>query len=121
MRKIFWYLIPVVTLAAFVWVMHSADALKKPPGNEEGVPYYLQLLKDDVTREDWDAATRHQAKLEEAWRSVIPKIQYTIEREEFNEVDRTVARVRGAVAARDKTEALVQINELESGWGELGE
>lgn len=120
MRKVVYFVIPILTLAAFVLLMNSAQNAKKPLGDEDNFPGYMQLLKEDINQEDWESANSHLTKLETAWEEVIPRIQYTVERDEFSAVDRSVSRVRGTIAAKDKTGALVEINELENNWGELG-
>lgn len=120
LRRIILYLIPAVTIVAFALYLGSGEYLKKPTGNEDDFPHYLRLLKEDVNNEDWEAASSDLDKLEAAWNKVLQKIQYTAERTQIQEITSGIARVKGAIGARDKAIALVEISELESHWNALG-
>jgi hypothetical protein len=120
LRRVVLYIIPVLTLAAVVLFLNGGQYLKKPVEDTNDFPRCLQLLKEDINNEDWEAAGSDLDKLQASWNRVLTRIQYGVNRNEVHQINIRISRIRGAIQARDKTAALIEINELENHWNALG-
>lgn len=120
MKKIIYYLLPVVLLAIFVTIMLSGSYLKQPRGEADNVPGKLAIVKEDVRKADWESAQRELEGLEAAWRKVVPRIQFAMERDEINHLGINLARARAAITAGDKAGALMELEEAATHWRNLG-
>ncbi len=120
MRKFIVIAIPIAVLALFICIMISGSFLKKPFGKNDDVVQIIEKIMEDVNNEAWDEAAAEVDKLSSAWRKVIKRIQFSEERDEINFLTSNIARLRGAVSAKDKSDALIELNEAYSHWKEMG-
>ncbi len=120
MRKFIVVAIPIVTLLLFVGIMLSGTFLKRPFGKNDDVAKSIEKVKQDVNNEVWDQAVAEVDKLDSAWRKVIKRIQFSEERDEINFLTSNIARLKGAVSAKDKSDALIELNDAYNHWEELG-
>jgi hypothetical protein len=120
MRKFIVAAFPIATLVLFVCIMISGSFLKKPFGKNDDVAQTIEKIMEDVNNESWDEAVIKVDELDSAWRKVIKRIQFSEERDEINFLTSNIARVRGAVSAKDKSDSLMELNEAYSHWKELG-
>ena len=120
MRKFLVTTIPIVTIILFVLIMLSGNYLKKPLGNEEGLPQRIELLIQAVHQENWDSASNHREELEKYWDKVVRRIQFSAERDEINELTVSIARLKGAIETRDKSNSLQLLYEAYEHWKDLG-
>ncbi len=120
MRKFFVIAIPIAALVLFIGIMLSGAFLKKPFGKTDDVAQSIERMIESVNKEAWDQATIDVDELEHAWRKVIKRIQFSEERDEINLLTSNIARIRGAVTAKDKSDALVELNDAYSHWRNLG-
>jgi uncharacterized protein YoxC len=120
MRKFFVIAIPIVSLAFFIIIMLSGDYLKKPLGVNDNIPELIQVLTKDVNDERWDEVNNNTDKLSKAWNKVVKRVQFSSERDEINGFTMSVARLRGAIMARDKGSSLSELYEAYEHWIELG-
>jgi hypothetical protein len=100
--------------------MISGSFLKKPFGNDDDVAQMIEKMMEDVNNESWDEAAVEADELDGAWRKVIKRIQFSEERDEINFLTSNIARIRGAVSAKDKSDSLMELNEAYIHWKELG-
>jgi uncharacterized protein YfkK (UPF0435 family) len=110
-RKFLVISIPIVTLAAFVLIMLSGGFLKKPLGATDNIPESIQLITQDVKSENWESANEKAENLSNIWNKVVKRIQFSSERDEINSLDSSLARLRGAIIAEDKSASLMELNE----------
>ncbi len=120
MRKFMVIAIPIVTLIIFILIMISADFLKRPIGRDDNVPEAIQEIMQDIDKERWKEAGRGTEKLEVAWKKVIKRVQFSAERDEINALSMNIARLRGAIMAKDKANALSELNEAYEHWKDIG-
>jgi hypothetical protein len=120
MRKFLVISIPIVTLAFFVLIMLSANFLKKPFGTDDNVPGLVQAVTNNIKEEKWEDASRNTEKLNEAWAKVVRRVQFSAERDEINSFTMNVARLRGAIMAKDKSDSLTELSEALEHWKEIG-
>ncbi|HHT05171.1 MAG TPA: DUF4363 family protein [Hydrogenispora sp.] len=111
--------LPAGILTLFVLFMNSGTFFKNY-GIADPVPPYFQRLQTMITQGEWREAAENINKLELAWRQVVPRIQFSEERDEINNFRHSLARLKGYVAAEDTGGALAALNELEETWVDLG-
>ncbi len=119
MKKIIFYLLPVALLGLFVAIMLSGSYLKQPFGTDDNVPGQISLVKNYVRNADWENAQKEQNNLEMAWEKIIPRIQFSMERDEINQLDISLARAKAAITAKDKAGALMELEEAARHWHNL--
>ncbi|NLK53025.1 MAG: DUF4363 family protein [Syntrophomonadaceae bacterium] len=86
----------------------------------DNVSAYLDKVRQDVVSENWDNAKMDMEKLETAWGMVIPRIQYSVERDDINSLNRNLTRLRSWITVKDKPNSLVELQEAEMFWDKLG-
>lgn len=120
MVRFLYYAVPLALLAVFVAVMQSGDYLKRPMGDDDDVPRYIQAVAAAVRADDWDRAGQDIEKLDKAYRIVVKRIQFSVERDALEGMALSIARAKGMIEARDKAGALAQMYEADAHWGDLG-
>ena len=121
MRKFMVAAIPIITLAIFVLIMLSGDFLKKPLGEDDDVPKTIDQLIESVEQGKWEQATNETEALVALWKRIVKRVQFSSERDEINFFSTNIARLRGAVLAKDKSGALMELKEAYDHWEELGQ
>jgi hypothetical protein len=119
MKKYIPYAIPIVTLTVFVLLMLGGNYLKKPHNSSEDVMAFVYLSIEHVKIEEWDMLKHDIESINTAWKSIIPRIQYSVERDEIYNINLNIARLRGSVASEDKSSTLIELNEIIENWHEL--
>lgn len=119
MRKFLVVTIPIVTLAFFILIMLSGSFLKKPLGNDDNIPESIQLIIQDIEAENWDDANNKTENLANTWNKIVKRVQFSSERDEINGFSTDIARLRGAIMARDKSSSYAELNEAYEHWQEL--
>jgi len=107
-------------LGLFIAIMLSGYYLKQPFGEDDNVLHQIALVKEQVKNEDWKSAQRELNNLEIAWRKVTPRIQFSMERNEINQLDVSLARAGAAITAKDQAGALMELEEAARHWHNLG-
>lgn len=120
MRKFITVAIPIVAIALFICIMLSGGFLKKPIGKEKGIPQAIENVIQDVNNEDWEEASKSTDDLDKTWKKVIFRIQFSSERDEMNYLSTNIARLQGAILAKDKASALLELYEANDHWEGLG-
>lgn len=120
MRKFLVRAIPVVSIALFILIMISDNYLKYSFTEDDDVVKYIELLMNDVNIESWDEANVRLIDLSNAWLKIVKRVQFSAERNEINDFDKSVARLRGAILAKDKTGAMMELSEAYEHWENLG-
>ncbi|BCZ49113.1 hypothetical protein psyc5s11_51800 [Clostridium gelidum] len=120
MRKFLVITIPIVTLAFFVLIMLSSSILKGSLGKDDNIPESIELIIQDVESENWESASDKTENLSNVWEKVVKRIQFSSERDEINSFDTSIARLRGAIMAKDKSSSFMQLNEAYEHWEGLG-
>jgi len=120
MRRFLVIAIPIVTLVFFVMVMLSGDILKQSLGKEDNIPQSIETIIQDVNHENWEAANQNTDNLNRVWDKVVTRVQFSSERDEINAFSMNIARLRGAIQAKDKSFVLTELSEAYEHWKELG-
>lgn len=120
MRKFMVAAIPVATLIIFVLVMLSGNFLKKPLSGDDDVPGSIEKAIRSVNNGNWEEAGTAAEQLQRAWDKVVSRVQFSSERDEINALSMNLARLQGAIIAKDKSDALMELKEAYEHWEELG-
>lgn len=120
MRKFLVISIPIVILAIFVLVMLSGDFLKKPLGKDDNIPESIQLIINDIELQKWEEADKKTNQLSKTWQRIVKRIQISSERDEINAFNSNIARLHGAIWAKDKPGSLQELCEAYEHWHQLG-
>src|SRR5665647_3438864 len=103
MRRFMVIALPIVTLVLFVMVMLSGNILKQSLGKDDNIPQSIQTIIQDVNHENWEAANQNTDNLNRVWDKVVTRVQFSSERDEINAFSINIARLRGAIQAKDKS------------------
>ncbi|NLY53036.1 MAG: DUF4363 family protein [Firmicutes bacterium] len=112
--------LPVMVLALFVLVMTSDTYLKRPRSYKDDVGLHIHNVRSAVLAEDWAQGQASLAELDQAWRLMLARLQFSVERDEIRKLTTSLARLRGALLAQDKSGALMELAEAEQHWQDLG-
>jgi len=119
MKKFISFTIPIVTLTVFVLLMLGGNYLKKPHNTSEDVVTLVEQSIEHAKAEKWTILRKDIASIDFAWKKIIPRIQFSVERDEIYNISLNVARLRGSISAEDKTSTLIELNEIIEDWEEL--
>lgn len=119
MLKIAYYIVVVLLMALCLAVMNGSDYLKKAHSDLDNVPLHLSQVKSAVEREDWNRANHDYLALKTAWQKIKPRIQFSVEKDEMNDIDFGLARLGAYIRWEDKTESWVEVSEIETHWKDL--
>lgn len=120
MRKSMIIAIPIVTVTFFILIMLSGNYLKKPLGKNDNIPQAIEEIIQDINNERWEEVSRKTEDLQGTWKKIVRRVQFSSERDEINSFSMNLARLRGAIMAKDKSSALIEIKEAYEHWDELG-
>ena len=120
MRKFMVIALPIVTLVLFVMIMLSSNILKQPLVGDDNVPQSIETVVQDINHENWEAANQNTDNLNRVWDKVVNRVQFSAERNEINDLSMNIARLRGAIQAKDKATGLTELSEAYEHWQNLG-
>lgn len=121
MKKFLGYAIPIIFLAAFVWIMNSGDYFKQPRGSSDDFEHYLQQLYTSTEDAQWEQAEIACKDLSRAWEKIVPRIQFSVEQDELHTINTGLVRLEGYLKASDQTHSLVELHEIRWHWRHLNE
>jgi ATP-dependent Zn protease len=119
MKKFISYSIPIITLTVFVLIMLSGNHFKKPRNSSEDVISFTQTSIEHAKAEKWDMLNQDITSIDSAWEKIIPRIQFSVERNEIYNISLNIARLRGSIASEDKASTLIALYEIIEDWDEL--
>ncbi|GAA0178699.1 DUF4363 family protein [Clostridium sediminicola] len=120
MKIIKQFLIPSLILILFVLAMNSGQILKRSFNNKDDVNMALDNIENDLKNEQWQQAQDNLQNLNIAWVKVLKRIQFSVEKDEVDKINVNISRIQGAIIARDKTAAIIELSEMKGHWDNLG-
>lgn len=120
MKKSVRIIIPIILLGLFILAMTTGGLLKKPMSDEDDLISFIEKTEKEVLNQDWKKASTHLSDAKKAWKKVVRRIQFSAERDEINELHKTLDRTRGFIEAKDKGGAMAELAEARNIWKELG-
>lgn len=119
MKSVGYYAVIVVLFAVFVFIMNGGDLLKKPLGTQDDFVVYMDEVRENIAAGEWEQAISNNDNLNQAWKKIVPRIQFSVEKDEINAINVSLARLKGSIANRDKKPALVELYEIREHWDNL--
>jgi hypothetical protein len=119
MKRLKYYAFVVLLFAVFILIMNGGDLFKKPLGSGDNFMLYMNRLEDNISTNEWQTASVNYNNLHQAWKKIVPRIQYSVEKDEINAIDVNLARLKICITSRDKTLALIELNEAREHWHDL--
>lgn len=119
MKSLKYYAFVVLLFAVFIFIMNGGDLFKKPLGSEDNFMLYMNRLEDNISITEWQTASVNYEKLLRAWKKIIPRIQYSVEKDEINAIEVNLARLKSCITSQDKALALLELNEAREHWHDL--
>ena len=119
MKRLKYYIFVVMLFAIFIFVMNGGDLFKKPLGSGDNFMLYMNQLEENISANEWHTASINYENLHRAWKKIVPRIQYSVEKNEINAIDVNLARLKICVSNQDKTLALLELNEAREHWHDL--
>ncbi|SJZ72827.1 DUF4363 family protein [Garciella nitratireducens] len=116
MRKFLVVMIPIVTLSCFILIMLSGSFLKRSLGEEDNISQIIETIMKNIQNENWEEVHIEMDELERVWNKIVKRIQISSEREEINSFNSNIARLRGAILAKDRSSALIELSEAYNHW-----
>ncbi|KXS43421.1 MULTISPECIES: DUF4363 family protein [unclassified Candidatus Frackibacter] len=120
MRNITGYMVPVIILIIFAVLMLSISYLKQPLAKSDDMMQYVKLIKSDIKAKKWNQADENFKRLKEAWKKVRSRIQFAASNGEIEDLSNNLARLEGAIEAKDKLSSLIELSETKNHWKSLG-
>lgn len=121
MKKAAAILIPALLLAIFIMIMNSSSFLKKSFGTKDDVPAIIYEIKTEAVSGDWSGAKDGAEQLEDAWKIMTKRVQFSAARDEIRDGKSSIARLRGYIEANDKAGTLSELGEVKEHWTNIGE
>lgn len=119
-KKLTAFLIPIFIFGIFFIVLQSTTIMKKPFNQFQEIDQLIIEIGSDISSEKWSEAKSQTESLEVEWKRIVPKIQFSSERDNITSITRNIARLKGAIDAKDKSGALQEISEAKSNWQDIG-
>lgn len=119
MKSLKYYAFVVLLFALFIFIMNGGDLFKKPLGSGDDFMLYMNQLEYNISVDEWQTASATYEKLHRAWKKIVPRIQYSVEKDEINAIDVNLARLKSCITSQDKTLALLELNEAREHWHDL--
>ncbi len=120
MRKFLVRAIPITTIILFVFIMQS-DGIYQKYFDNNNITNSINIILTDVKDDKWTEANTNTEQLKESWKGVVKIIQFSAERDEIKLVDKNISRLQGAIIAKDKANAFIELNEALEHWGNINE
>lgn len=120
MRRFLIISIPIATIVLFVLIMLSDKVLKNSLNNDDNIPVSIESVRKEIEKDDWAKANDKVDQLTSTWNKVVKRVQFSAEKDEINGFYKNLARLQGAVDAKDKTNAFMELNEAYEHWVNLG-
>lgn len=120
MRKFIIIALPIISITIFVFIMLSGNYLKKPVLGNGDLPKLVEIIKEDIDKDQWDKAEENKMELDKVWKKITNRTQFSSERDEINALNVSLARLDGAIATKNKTIAMCELCEVHEHWDQLG-
>lgn len=116
-----WFLfgVPAFILALSVLVMTSGGWLKEPLMGDDDVVALVREMEQLAKAGDWEGAWEKSLAAYDAWRRVVNRIQFSVEREMILEISGSLAKMQGAVRAADSSAMLEEVYYFYDLWSNL--
>lgn len=119
LKKFLLFLIPLLTLVLFILIMNSGSLLKKPLGEDDRLYETIQQIEADVKEKNWDKANNKINYAETAWKKIVRRIQFSVEKEYIFQINETLSRIKGGIKVKDDKAIIEEIYYFYELWDKL--
>jgi hypothetical protein len=119
MKRKKYYAVIILLFAAFIFVMNGGDLFKKPLGTQDDFVFYADQVRENIAADEWEQVVSNNDKLNRAWQKIVPRIQFSVEKDEINAINVGLARLKGTIAGRDPQASIVELYEIREHWDNL--
>lgn len=119
MKKTMTFIITSLILLVFIFIMNSGWLMKQSFSNSDNVPILLDKLEKDIIENNWKQALIDIDDLESAWKEVEKRVQFSIERDDIEGINLSIARLKGSIRGENRSECFIGWQELNSYWDNL--
>lgn len=119
MTKSIYYGVVLLVIVCSVFIMTGGDIMKKSWCDADNVVGFADRLDTALTQQNWPQAQLEHAALSQAWKHVMPRIQFSVEKDEMNAISTNLARIHAYILCQDQTGALAEASELRDHWVNL--
>lgn len=113
-------IIPALTLVIFIIIMNAGTVCRDFFGLNGEVAKHFTLLQLSINNQQWSTAQLYLDDLENEWKKLLARLQFSVERDEINTFQHSLARMKGFIEAQDNSGCLGELRELEETWSDLG-
>lgn len=119
MKKILLYVLPISLLIFFIFIMNSGNFFKQPRSSDDDFEAYASVLEQDMHWGDWKKAGEDFEFFYNAWQIIIPRIQFSVEKDEINEINVNLSRLKSYIKTENSDSALAELSEIKEHWENL--
>jgi hypothetical protein len=114
-----YFVIPVLLLGISVLIMTSGYWWKLTDKSKEIVTL-VREIEELVFEENWEDANSKITETTKVWEKNIKIIQYGVERDRIFEIDESLAKIKGAILTKNKSNAIQDVYVFYRIWDDLG-
>lgn len=89
-----------------IWFNHSLQT------SSDDLTRQIQLVSSTIRQQDWETAVKHSEKLEKLWEKKAKWWPVFLDHQEMDNIEFSLARVKGYVTSKDDALSLGQLSEL---------
>lgn len=120
MRKWLMLALAALLLVFFGAVLGSGNFLKQPLGKEDRLLEAVQSIEQHIEKKNWKQAKDKVEYASNAWRRIVNRIQYSVEREYMYDISGILSRIRGGIVAKDDAAVMEEVYFFYELWENLG-
>ena len=120
MKKFLAVILTVGLLGIFVLVMQSGNFFKRANNPQEDLEGSLASLEELVDMGDWKSAYQKADELENVFRKLEKKMQFSEERDRIDDLTVSLARIKGYIKGEDKGGSVAEIKDALTNWEDIG-
>lgn len=99
--------------------MTSANYLKQSFSDEDDIIGTLQEMRENIESNNWEQSSNYILYLQKAWKKVQNRVQFSVEKIRLHELENSLSKLKGAVYAKNKDIAIIEIEMLLYYWKHL--
>ena len=113
------YIIPAMTIIAFLVVLSSFGFIKGNLSAGKQIPATIDKLEELVMNEAWEEALQEKKKLQQNWDKLAPLIQISTTEENIKDFSRTLNALEGYLRVKEKGLSLAEVQIIRFSWQQL--
>ncbi|BFH16261.1 DUF4363 family protein [Paenibacillus melissococcoides] len=122
MQKRKWLMLALAALLLvfFGAILGSGNFLKQPLGKEDRLLEAVQSIEQHIEKKNWNQAKDKIEYASNAWKRIVNRIQFSVEREYMYDISGILSRIRGGIVAKDDAAVMEEIYFFYELWDNLG-